>query len=327
MPSATVRLFCESRSASRTVRDAATLERPFYWRGSSVTFQLALADNAQFLLSPAVGQIIVEVKALTARSTDDSLMRKTFVAGDCDETFAAADWAGGAKQLLEARFTVAEAAILPGTYRLIVRHVDGDDEENTYLSTELQVLEPQSGSEGIDPPPVAWSYLDGVPMVRTDINQGLSGGQKSQARENIGLALSFGGNGAADENKVLKFGDSGSATVTLLLLVQDEGSAAAISMAAEGGLQWIEASNSGLSCKLRFPDDLTDSLELSLPRADGILALQLNLGAAADHAGITGPLGDGARHLAVWNVTQAKYQGLRLSGAAGAETPVIYNLP
>lgn len=193
MPSAIVRLLCDARSQSRTTRDAATGERPFYWRGSSVRFQLALVDNGQFIMAADIGEITVEVKALTARSTDDSYMRKTFVAADCDETFAATDWQGGGKQLLDASFTVGEAAILPGSYRVIVRHTDGDGEENTFLSAELQVLEPQSGSEGIDPPPVAWTYLDEVPMVRTDTDQALAAVSRRQARHNIGITA--GGDG------------------------------------------------------------------------------------------------------------------------------------
>lgn len=185
MPSAVVRLLCESRSASRTVRDASTEQRPFYWRGSSVKFQLALTDGGAFLLATGVGEIVVEVKALTAGALDDSLMRKTYVTADCDETFASGDWSGGAKQLLEAGFTVNEAAILPGMYRLIVRHVAGDGEENIYLSSELQVLDPQTGSEGIDPPPIAWTYLDAVPMVRHDSPQGLNATARARGRANI----------------------------------------------------------------------------------------------------------------------------------------------
>ncbi|QJE95214.1 hypothetical protein [Luteolibacter luteus] len=186
MPSAVVRLLCESRDASRTVRDATTEQRPFYWRGSSVKFQLALADGGAFLLAADVGEIIVEVKKLTALALDDSLMRKTFVAGDCDDTFTSGNWGGGSKQLLEASFTVNEAAILPGTYRLIVRHVATDGQENVYLSSELQVIDPQSGSEGIDPPPVAWTYLDSVPVVMT-IPQALNGPQRQQVLANLGL--------------------------------------------------------------------------------------------------------------------------------------------
>lgn len=185
MPSAVVRLLCESRSASRSVRDAATDQRPFYWRGSSVKFQIALTDHGAFLLAAEVGEIIVEIKALTALPLDDSLMRKVFVAGDCDASFTSADWPGSNKQLLEAPFTVNEAAILPGMYRLIVRHVAGDGEENIYLSSELQVLDPQSGSEGIDPPPIAWTYLDAVPMVRYDGPQGLNSTARARGRANI----------------------------------------------------------------------------------------------------------------------------------------------
>lgn len=185
MPSAVVRLLCESRSASRTVRDASTEQRPFYWRGSSVKFQIALTDGGAFLLEAGVGEIVVEVKALTALALDDSLMRKTYIAEDCDATFTAADWGGGTKQLLEASFTANEAAILPGTYRLIVSHVDGGGEKNVHLSAELQVLDPQSGSVGIDPPPIAWTYLDTVPMVRHDSAQGLNTAQRAQGRANI----------------------------------------------------------------------------------------------------------------------------------------------
>ena len=150
MPSAAVRLLCDARNPSRSVRDAATDLAPFYWRGSSVAFQLALASLGAFLISTDVGTIIVEVKRLDALALDDALMRKEYVAADCDATFTPADWGTGTKALLTANFTVNEAAILPGTYRLIVRHVDADGDENTYLSTELRVLDPQSGSEGID---------------------------------------------------------------------------------------------------------------------------------------------------------------------------------
>ena len=173
MPSHTVRVLCEARSQSRAVRDSATGEVPFFWRGSSVVMQLGLADNGQHILRAGVGTIIVEVKALSATSADDSLMRAEFVAADCDATFIAADWAGGAKQLLAAAFSLEDAAIAPGTYRLIVRHVAPDESEMTYLSAELRVLDPQSGSEGIAAPPVAWSYLEALPVVRTDIPQTL----------------------------------------------------------------------------------------------------------------------------------------------------------
>ncbi|MCW1917072.1 hypothetical protein OJ996_26015 [Luteolibacter sp. GHJ8] len=187
MPSAVVRLLCEARSSSRTVRDAATQERPFYWRGSSVAFQLALTDRGAHLLAAGVGSIIVEVKRLDAFPLDDSLMRKEFVEGDCDAAFTAADWDGGNKALLTATFTVNEAAILPGTYRLIVTHEDPEGNVNIHLSSELAVLDPQTGSEGIDPPPVAWTYLDSVPMVRTDSDQNLSDAQSLQALENLRL--------------------------------------------------------------------------------------------------------------------------------------------
>lgn len=186
MPSHTVRVLCEARSQSRSVRDAATGEVPFFWRGSSVVMQLGLADNGAHLLRAGVGTIIVEVKPLGATSADDSLMRAEFVAADCDATFVAADWQGGSKQLLAAAFSLEDAAIAAGTYRLIVRHIAPDESEMTYLSAELRVLDPQSGSEGIDAPPVAWSYLEALPVVRTDIVQSLTEPQKTRARENIG---------------------------------------------------------------------------------------------------------------------------------------------
>jgi len=189
MPSHTVRVLCEARSQSRSVRDAATGEVPFFWRGSSVVMQLGLVDNGQHLLRAGVGTIIVEVKALNATSADDSLMRKDYAAAACDATFVAADWAGGSKQLLAAAFTLAEAAIPAGTYRLIVRHVAPDDSEMTYLSAELRVLDPQSGSEGIDAPPVAWSYLEALPVLRADIDQTLTAGQRAQFAENLGFPV------------------------------------------------------------------------------------------------------------------------------------------
>lgn len=192
MPSQIVRILCEARSQSRTVVDAVTGERPFLWRGSSLIFQLGLVDNGQHLLRPAVGTIIVEVKRLGATSADPALMRKEFVAADCDATFAAADWAGGSKQLLAASFTATEAALFPGIYRLIVRHEGGDGSILTHLSAEFGIIDPQSGSEAIDAPPVAWSYLEALPVVRTDIPQTLSPTQKAQARANIG-ADSVGG--------------------------------------------------------------------------------------------------------------------------------------
>ena len=187
MPSHTVRVLCEARSQSRSVRDAATGEVPFFWRGSSVVMQLGLADNGQHLLEAGVGTIIVEVKALSALSVDDSLMRKEFLAAACDDTFVAADWAGGAKQLLAASFTLAEAAIAAGTYRLIVRHIAPDDSEMTYLSAELRVVDPQAGSEGIDAPPVAWSYLEALPVVRVDIDQSLTAPEKARGLRNLGV--------------------------------------------------------------------------------------------------------------------------------------------
>ena len=186
MPSQIVRILCEARSQSRTIRDSVTGERPFLWRGSSIIFQLGLTDNGQHLLRAVVGTIIVEVKRLDATSADDSLMRKEFVAADCDATFTAADWTGGAKQLLAASFTVEESALYPGVYRLIVRHEGSDGTALTHLSAEFAVLDPQSGSEGIDAPPVAWTYLDALPVVRADIAQSLSDPQKAQARANIG---------------------------------------------------------------------------------------------------------------------------------------------
>ncbi len=187
MPSHIVRVLCEARSQSRTVRDAATGERPFLWRGSSVVFQLGLADNGAHLVSAGIGQIIVEVKALKATSADDCLMRKVFLAADCDGTFTGTHWEGGAKQLLAADFDLAEAAIPADTYRLIVRHVADDDTEMTFLSTEFAVLDPQSGSEGIDAPPVAWSYLEALPVVRPDIDQTFSDAQIARVLRNLGL--------------------------------------------------------------------------------------------------------------------------------------------
>lgn len=189
MPSHTVRVLCEARSQSRSVRDAATGEVPFFWRGSSVVIQLGLTDNGAHLLRAGVGTLIVEVKALNASSADDSLMRKEFVAADCDATFTAADWAGGTKQLLAAAFTLGEAALPPATYRLIIRHVAADSSEMTYLSAELRILDPQSGSEGIAAPPVAWSYLEALPVLRCDADQTLTTAQKAQAFENLGVTL------------------------------------------------------------------------------------------------------------------------------------------
>jgi hypothetical protein len=193
MPRHAVRLLCEARSQSRTTRDSATNEIPFYWRGGDVVFHLALTDNAQHLLAAGVGTITVQVKTLASTSADDPLLHKTFVAADCDSTFAAADWPGGSKQLLAAIFTEAEAAILPGTYRLIVTHEDGSGLEMVHASTELRVLDPQAGSEEIDAPPVPWSYLEGLPVLRTDTDQSLTNVQVQQALEN--LRLSAGGTG------------------------------------------------------------------------------------------------------------------------------------
>jgi hypothetical protein len=193
MPSAVVRLLCEARNPSRSVRDAATLAAPFFWRGDSVRFELGLADAGAFLAAAAVGTLVVEVKALHAIASDDSFMRKVFGTADCDATFTGADWPGGAKQLLAAEFSVDESAIPAGTYRLIVRNEASDDSVLTYLSTELRVLEPQSGSAGIDPPPIAWDYLDSVPVVRTDVDQDLSDVAVAQALENLRLNHANGG--------------------------------------------------------------------------------------------------------------------------------------
>ncbi|RYD80391.1 MAG: SGNH/GDSL hydrolase family protein, partial [Verrucomicrobiaceae bacterium] len=97
------------------------------------------------------------------------------------------DWHGGSKQLLAAAFTKAEAALPANSYRFIVRHIAPDDSEMTYISAEFRLLDPQSGSEGLEAPPVAWSYLDALPVLRCDTSQPLSEAQKQQGRENLGL--------------------------------------------------------------------------------------------------------------------------------------------
>lgn len=322
MPSAIVRLLCESRSASRTVRDAATDQRPFYWRGSSVKFQLALTDGGAFLLKPAVGEIVVEVKALTALPSDECLMRKAFVAGDCDETFSAGNWGGGSKQLLEAAFTMNEAAILPGIYRLIVRHIDAGGEENVYLSSELQVLDPQSGSEGIDPPPIAWSYLNDVPVLRYTA-QALSSPHKAQVFENLGMTFSSGGIPGDDFGKIAVFGETGWMKFGTYVHVVD-----AVTPAEGLFLMATRAlvnSKGGFFSSLKW-EAFDANRDLLFQNRAGLVAMMTDPLASEDRAGLMRDAA-GKFHVIGWNPDQATYQGIGIRGAAGAETLFVYDLP
>ncbi|MDB6078759.1 MAG: hydrolase family protein [Akkermansiaceae bacterium] len=173
-----VRLLGESQNTSRTVRDTNTAERPFWWAGSDLSIQLAISDHGAFVLAAQIATLIVEVKALDAGPLTASLMRKTYGAADCDASFTAADWPSSLKQLVTASFTAAEAALPPGSYRLIVRAEDGSGLKNTYLSTEIAVVEDYSESESIiapPTPPVEYytkpesdaRYLDGAERAET----------------------------------------------------------------------------------------------------------------------------------------------------------------
>jgi hypothetical protein len=154
MPSNRIRILCESKNASQIVKDALTAEFPFFWRGSDITFEIACADFGKHLIATGIGLLIIEVKALNAIPSDPALMRATLGAADCDSSFTAADWAGGAKALATVTFTAAAAALEPGTYRLIVRHEDPSGKRNTYISSQIRVIEDHSESESIAAPPI-----------------------------------------------------------------------------------------------------------------------------------------------------------------------------
>lgn len=157
----TIRLLADSANPSKTQADVTTGRRPFWWRGSDVRFSVALVENGRFLVAADIGEIIVEVKRLGAQPAEDCLMRKTYVAGDCDGTFTGADWAAGDRQLLEAEFTFAEAALVPGSYLFIVRHVAASGIQNTFINTEVLVLEDGSDSSILAAPPaIPGEYWD-----------------------------------------------------------------------------------------------------------------------------------------------------------------------
>lgn len=153
MSAHTVRLLCESRSQKRQVLDVATGEIPFWWRGSDLQIQLALTDGGVFLLKEDITTLNVEVKALDAGPDDPVLMIKTIAGSACDALFSPATWAGGTRQLCTATFTDAEAALVPGRYRIIVRHEDAGGLKQTFLSAEIRVLEDQAESVSISAPP------------------------------------------------------------------------------------------------------------------------------------------------------------------------------
>jgi hypothetical protein len=155
MPAHAVRILAECTNPESRVEDAATRKPPFWWRGSSVEFHLALARAGQFLTAADIGEgeIIVEVKDRHAADSTPCLMRKTYTGADCDGGFDAAGWAAGSERLLTASFNDGEALLIAGTYRLIVRFVDADGEGNTYLSAEIRVVEDHSMSEAVHPQP------------------------------------------------------------------------------------------------------------------------------------------------------------------------------
>lgn len=153
MPSQTIRLHCESSNLSGQAVDSLTGLRPFFWTGSSLSFEVALSDAGRFLLADDIGSIILEIKQLSASRSDASLMRLVKGAGDCDATFTAADWDGGGKALVAFGFTVAQAALAPGDYLIIVRHEGSGGAKNTYLRASISVVENSSESVSISSPP------------------------------------------------------------------------------------------------------------------------------------------------------------------------------
>lgn len=136
----TIRLLADSKNQSRTLTDARTQERLFWWRGSDLRIEIALADAGKFLPSSAVGTITVEIKEINSLPSDPALARRVYGSADCDSTFTAADWRGGVKSLIAANFDAADIALDPGEYRLIIRHEGLADGSGFY------VREPATGS-------------------------------------------------------------------------------------------------------------------------------------------------------------------------------------
>jgi len=149
----TIRLFAEANQVVRTPLDEIHEKPLFWWRGSDVRIELGLFDNGVALTQADVGTIIVEVKALDSLPVDPSLMRKEYGPGDCDATYTAESWSNGAKQLVVAEFTAAEAALVAGSYRLIVRHEDATGKKITFISGVIKVEEDFSESASITSPP------------------------------------------------------------------------------------------------------------------------------------------------------------------------------
>lgn len=153
MAAHTIRILGESKDSAFNVRDAATLQPPFYWRGNDVRLECALLTNGVFLTSSEIGTITVVVKALNAGPDDSPLMLRTISAGDCDPLFSAAKWTAGTGQLFVASWTRAEAALAAGDYALVISHDDASGNRSTHLRTKLTVREDQHDSISLSAPP------------------------------------------------------------------------------------------------------------------------------------------------------------------------------
>lgn len=149
-----VRIIGESKNKNASIADKVTRQTPFWWRGVSLQIQIALSTNGVFLTATEVGSITVEVKELNATASTPPSMRKVYGAGQCDATFDGSTWESDGSQLFTAEFSKEEAALEAGRYRLIVSHVDGVGNENTYLSTVIAVIEDYHESASLSAPPL-----------------------------------------------------------------------------------------------------------------------------------------------------------------------------
>lgn len=143
MASHVVRVLAESKNCSSKVADQNTREGLFWWRGSDLNIELALAQNGAFLSGGEVGSIVVAVKEEGAPADAPVRMAKTLTGADIFTDFTPQRWESGNSSLCVARFSREEAALEAGTYRLIVLHTGPDGCRNTYLNSEITVKEDQ----------------------------------------------------------------------------------------------------------------------------------------------------------------------------------------
>ena len=154
MPAHTIRILAESKTVDSKAFDSNTGDALSWWRGNDLRIEIALSDSGRFLVASDVGSITVAVKGFDQGPDDAPSMIAVIGSADCDAGFDAEKWHAKTNSLCVAEFTRIESALDAGQYRLIVSHDDGDGNRNTYLSSEILVIEDGHDSVSLSSPPV-----------------------------------------------------------------------------------------------------------------------------------------------------------------------------